>query len=125
MDIESNQLFALNPGSVEELARSNPARSLKFIIRRATLWKLVKCVGMTCPKASDTFRLSVNHRQISIEYAGVVAGIHSTVIAEGEIQLPAAKFVKLLNTYKRTRFLTLESCPNGLKIENCWMKAEI
>jgi len=73
---------------------------------------------MTCPKITDSFLLSARAGRIFIEFMDIIAGIHSPVISDGDLRLPAAKFVKLLNTYKRTKYLTIESAPNCLKLEN-------
>ena len=94
---------------------------MKFLIAYAEIATLLKSAGVTRPKKDDILTLSACAARVFVECKGDVAGIEMIVLSEGAVTLPAQKFLMLIKTYKGTRALNFEGCPNSLKIQNFTM----
>lgn len=91
---------------------------MKFLIAVPDLQALLKNVGMSRPKKTDTFILSACASRVFVEFRGIVAGIEMLVLSDGAVELPAHNFPTLIKTYKGTQFLNFDGGANGLKIQN-------
>ena len=94
---------------------------MKFLIAFSDLESLLKSVGMSRPKKTETFILSACAARVFIDFKGVVGGLEMLVLSDGLVKLSAQKFTKLIPTYEGTRFLSFEGGPGGLKIQNFTM----
>ena len=94
---------------------------MKFTIAHDEIKMLLDTAGARRPREADTLTLFACAARVFVQTGDGIAGIESLVLADGAVRLSSKAFRCVLNTYKGTKFLTLEGSANGLRIQNFLM----